>query len=386
MRKRIIIILAAVVVVVAAATGYVIKKNQKSYDFNSVEQVVKDTNNNKEKILSKKYTNLDLSNVKDVMMDADIDNVYTFTATRFPKYDDSKYDKFIDHAVELGKDIWNVDITPDEKAQELMGTLYWTTGNYTVGCSEKSIFLYDNTFPIIETYIHEKEIIRQVYRISEGDSTEGVTLSQDGYSLDDAIEYANSIVDKYLMTYVWAGQIRIRTALKYTMPDGSEQYVLRYENVLDDIAIDEAGDYAHLENGGMLPSWLEIRINGKEHINKLYCNSFTMQEKTAVDEVLPLSEALQKASDKLAPYGVYEINSIEIKYCCLYGPQKEETTYVELLAYRPMWVMDVYVEKVINTMEVDPRMSIYVDATDGEVYILDATNMDAQYFTLDTQG
>ncbi len=263
--------------------------------------------------------------------------------------------------------------TPDGEIENLEGSHYiWTSGQYDIDMGVDYSLVSDRNAAVPE--IDAKEITP--IRLNEGDSIEGIFLDGGLCSLETAIDYADGIISQLGSLY-WADECRLRTVIKCTMEDDSTQFILRYEYLVGGIPIDEAGDYVHQMNGGtMFPNWAEIRISKENKIDSLIIRSFGVQSITpSKEKVLTLEDALQCASEKLAPYGTYKISSIEFKYCNLYIPGKGDTPENEVRKYSPMWVMRVKKSGRSDPANMDPRKNIYVDAQTGAVYILDSTDI-----------
>ena len=393
-KKNLIIIISALAVIIAAVVAIIIINRPAFAERDTVKNVFSIDDNSVNSILGMEYTNLDLSEIKSVTINENVSTLYNFKVMRFFDWESTTLEDRMNIVSKLGKAIYDDDLSPagDDDLLELEGTYYYSTDKYDVSVSPYSINLSVLGFPMVENEGFNAEF----YRINEGDSTDGVVIKANDYKLTDAIAYADSIVETQLEALDWADKLQLRTAIKYTLNDGSEQYVLRYEYVYDEVVVDEAGSYSKLD-GTFIPAYVEIRTSEPNVIGYLNINEYKIvkeednednEDREEINEkILTLSGMLNCTADALAPYGTYKIDNIEFKYCCLYNYPDGTTLANEVIDYRPMWVLRVHTGFTTSDKDpanVDPRMNIYVDAVSGDVYILDCTSLNApSYFTLE---
>lgn len=255
---------------------------------------------------------------------------------------------------------------------ELLGATCYSAGTYSVDHRINNDWIPQN----------QKPILRKIDLRREG-ATEGVMVS-DSITLDDALVQIDTLVHEVLQSTNFTEELKARTAIQYGDADGG-CYVIRYERVLDGLAMDEAGDFRYVDTGIARPTYLSIMLNQEGDVCKV-TNSYAMNlvSKTELeDKVLTLTSAFEAMQAHLAPYGVYRIADAELRYCCMYYSRELTDGEQDLLTYSPMWCFTVKSENTTYVSNLDPRMTIYVDALTGDVYMCDCTSQaTTPYFDL----
>ncbi len=255
---------------------------------------------------------------------------------------------------------------------ELLSATCYSTGTYSIVHRINNDWIPQN----------QKPILKKVDLRCEG-TTDGVMVS-DSKTLADALVQVDRLVHETLQSTNFTEELKARTAIRYGDADGG-CYVIRYERVLNGLAMDEAGDFQYVYTGIARPTYLNIMLNQDGDVCRI-ANSYSMNlvSKTELeDKVLTLTSAFEAMQAHLAPYGVYRIADAELRYCCMYYSRELEEGEQDLLTYSPMWCFTVKSENTTYVSNLDPRMTIYVDALTGDVYMCDCTSQGTTpYFDL----
>lgn len=216
------------------------------------------------------------------------------------------------------------------------------------------------------------------YRINEGETIDNVsyTVSGENYPLTDAVDYCNEYLAslKEILGFESASLRKIfvyqMTEDEYGLEKGDCVYYIYYEKTLDGVTLEsDCTTYWNSE----LPTFDEPQIvfllAQPDQIAMWYDQSTKhITKKDAIEEILPLSYALEKLETEVAEYSNYKVSAVELNYATLQWQWDSSTFY-----YEPYWCIRLASGAprggVTNT-EWDPCAMAYVNAATGECYIV----------------
>ncbi len=282
----------------------------------------------------------------------------------------------------LGDDI---EIEIDDGNYDLFDEMIGTAGDYicTAGTYGFTVFLNSNENNALNG------VRNDIYRMDCGENVDEVSLSN-GYTANEAIARADEYIQEYLMDDEYSDELCAKTLMVVDCPDGTQAFVIRYEHVTDGVAYNDLMGMCHQSSGFFRENYTDLIINDDTSpVQLMQFGSMKIVNKEPIEEnqIISLQNALDTASEYLAPYGVYMVSDIKLKYCCVRKlPDSDEVEAYNRaqFTYRPMWCLVVKTGEPVNPpSDTDLRMEIIIDAQNGTVYLYDGVDKTGPYFTVE---
>ncbi len=396
-KTRKFIIAAAIIVAVAAVVFvicfFIFRNREPKLVYKTLDEVIAEAPD----VLDKKYENIKLPDT------LSIDNVpkelYTFT---------TRIDVPIEETKKLMVDITNAsntfsitenDLNVDPNSGSMFYEYFNVFSEIPFDESEYTDKMYysrsggGETFMLICPYLVREAYgygLREKYYKLGTDDISDVVYSVFGeqYTAQQAIDYADSVVEKY-KDYLLADDDKETIKAKYLIIAKNDcqgehkdeySYIVRYAYYYDgvEISTDGAITYAEGTEFEYSPQMVDIVISKPDCLTLIdkYTTTYDMQcQKIDEDKFVTLESALDRASFILAPKFIQNITDVEIVYVARQdftkNPRDKHLWETEpVISYRPMWRLKTNIDHSDQNYMPCGR-DLYIDMVTGEIVLHD---------------
>ncbi len=262
------------------------------------------------------------------------------------------------------------DITVEQSSNGYLEAQYFSdaekAGTYSCYFSNNGSITLWQPYAMQKAGFPRKEEIYEV----EKDDLSSVVYTADGerYSAQQALDYAESIVNSKLKDYIARDSLVPKYVIAAENSENSDYtYYVGYSYCIDSVEINNSQVVRYLDDISMMSSRMEIMISSPDTVTQVTGGAlkYMTAEKIEEDNFITLDSALDHVDEILAEYFINDIQEIDIIYAGItaYGKENEEF-YDE---YRPMWRFTV--KDVSNSQCMPARYSIFVDMQTGAIIL-----------------
>ena len=205
------------------------------------------------------------------------------------------------------------------------------------------------------------------------DDLTGITYPVGGkdYAVSEAYKLADDFVKNKLRPILpFDEDARAKRIAVYECNNGNYYYFISFEHICYGLPLSNVGE-AGWKYTSMAGIDFRVAVNCPDVIGEVRSFYYpTVFDKRSVDKLITLDSALAHAEKLLAPYDVYIVKEVALRYCSK-EPGWDEKNEDGTFEYHPMWCLTVWEDPTPSFGDMDVRKEIYIDAVTGETMLWD---------------